>query len=185
MWIAFWLNQVVIILQLFVLFSPDHCGVFATTKIQFNYIPLSHYISLSSPALGDNRGIHHTISCKQFYKLSKILHGESSNYRILHYTLKYALCLCPCVCLCEWWWYYMSCSLLMTDDAFPRGEEKKWWQVATSLTSWPPSLSIFCCDSLCCFRFSLICLPFFKLCLAFLHFTGCGKVHLWVFSLFF
>lgn len=108
------------------LFVPDHPRVFATTKILSNYIRLSHYTPLSSPSLGDNRGIHHTISCRRFYKLSKMLHRGNSNYRLLHYTLKYALCLSLCVyvCLHEWWWYCKSCSLLMTDDAFPRAEEK-------------------------------------------------------------
>lgn len=158
------------------LFSPDHHAVFATTKILFNYIPLSHYTSLSSPALGDNRGIHHTISCKQFYKLSKMQHGESSNYRILHYTLKYALCLCLCVCLCEWWWYCKSCSLLMTDDAFPRGEEKKMMaggNISHSVVALTVNLLLWL--PLCCFRFSPHLSSSFKLCLGLLHFTGYGK----------
>lgn len=46
---------------------------FATAKILCNYIPLSHHTRLLSSASGDNRGIHHTISCRWFYKLSKML----------------------------------------------------------------------------------------------------------------
>ncbi len=78
--------------------------------ITFLYLTILHS---RSPALGDNRGIHHTISCRRLYKLSKTLHRENANYRLLHYTLKYALCLgrvCVCMCLCEWWWYRESCS---------------------------------------------------------------------------
>lgn len=80
---------------------PDHPPVFAMAKILSNYIPLSHYTPLS-PALGDNRGIHHTISCRRFYKLSKMLHRENWNYRPLHYTLKYTLCLGLCMCMSVW-----------------------------------------------------------------------------------
>lgn len=41
-------------------FFPRHA------KILCNYIPLSHFTRLLSPALADNRGIHHTISCRWF-----------------------------------------------------------------------------------------------------------------------
>lgn len=133
----------------------DHPPVFATAKILSNYIPLSHYTPLSSPALGDNRGIHHTISCRRFYKLSKMLHRENSNYRPLHYTLKYALCLalcvysCFCVCLCEWWWYRESCSPPNDWWCISKRRGEKWWQVATSLTPLSSPLSIFLSASLC------------------------------------
>lgn len=98
---AFRLHHARIILQLFTcsLSVPDHLPVFATAKILSNYIPFSHYTPLASPALSDNRGIHHTISRRRFYKLSKMLHRGNSNYRLLHYTLKYTLCLGERACV--------------------------------------------------------------------------------------
>lgn len=124
-------------------------------KILPNYISLTHYTRLFSSELGNSRGFHHTISCRWFYKLTKMLHRENSNYWLLHYTLKYVLCfglyVCAqvpvCVCLSDG--TASHAPPLITDDAFPTAERKngaRWRH--RSLCCHPHFLSFFLPNSI-------------------------------------
>lgn len=98
-----------------------------------------------------------------------MLHRENSNYRLLHYTLKYALCLCACASV---WVMMIQRVMLPPNDwwCFSKRRREKWWQVATSLTLLSPHCLSFC---VCCF-ISPSHLSIFTLkLLGFSHFSEC------------